>query len=78
MSKKEEKFELILDKLQTIVRELESGDCALEDALKKFSEGMELAKQCQSRLTQAEQQIEILVKADKAGGVVTEPFADRS
>lgn len=73
--KKEEKFEDALERLQGLVRELESGDCTLEDSIKKFEEGMALARACQDRLTQAEQKIEILLKADKSG-VTTQPFAD--
>lgn len=74
-SKKEEKFEDTLERLQGLVRELESGDCSLEDSIKKFEEGMALARFCQDRLSQAEQKIEILLKADKSG-VSSEPFAD--
>lgn len=66
-AKKEEKFEQSLEKLQNLVRELESGDCSLEDSIKKFEEGMALAKACQDRLSQAEQKIELLLKADKDG-----------
>jgi exodeoxyribonuclease VII small subunit len=72
-AKKEEKFEVTLERLQGLVRELESGDCALEDSIRKFEEGMALARSCQERLTVAEQKIEILLKADKAG-VETGPF----
>lgn len=71
--KKEEKFEVTLERLQGIVRELESGDCSLEDSIKKFEEGMSLARSCQERLNAAEQKIELLVKADKSG-CVTAPF----
>lgn len=65
--KKEENFEIALEKLQSLVRELESGDCSLEDSIKKFESGMALAKSCQERLNKAEQKIEILLKADKEG-----------
>jgi len=75
MAQKEEKFEVVLEKLQAIVRELEGGECSLEDSLKKFEEGMILAKQCQERLNQAEQKIELLVRADK-NEIVTEPFKE--
>lgn len=71
----EEKFEDTLERLQGLVRELESGECSLEDSIRKFEEGMALARSCQDRLTQAEQKIEILLKADK-NGVQTEPFRD--
>lgn len=72
---KEEKFEQSLEKLQILVRDLESGECSLEDSIKKFEEGMALAKSCQERLTQAEQKIEMLIKADKEG-VQTKPFEE--
>ncbi len=72
-AKKEEKFEVLLEKLQGIVRELESGDCALEDSIQKFESGMTLAKSCQERLNLAEQKIEVLLRADK-NGVDTKAF----
>jgi exodeoxyribonuclease VII small subunit len=72
-AKKEEKFEQTLERLQALVRDLESGDCPLEDSIKKFEEGMALARSCQERLNAAEQKIEILLKADKSG-VETEEF----
>lgn len=74
--KKEEKFEQSLERLQGLVRQLEGGDCSLEDSLQKFSEGMALAKKCQEKLTEAEQKIEILLKATKEG-VSTAPFEDK-
>ena len=74
-NKKEEKFEETLERLQELVRELESGDCSLEGSIKKFEEGMALARSCQDRLSQAEQKIEILLKADK-DGVRTGTFSD--
>lgn len=74
-AKKEEKFEDALERLQGLVRELESGDCSLEDSIKKFEDGMALARKCQERLNQAEQKIEILLKADK-NGVSCENFEE--
>lgn len=71
----EEKFEETLERLQNLVRELESGECSLEGSIKKFEEGMSLARSCQERLSQAEQKIEILLKADK-DGVRTGTFSD--
>jgi exodeoxyribonuclease VII small subunit len=72
-TKKEEKFETILEKLQGLVRELESGECSLEDSIKKFEEGVALAKNCQERLNQAEHKIEILLKSD-SNQISTAPF----
>ena len=72
-STKEINFEATLEQLRVIVRGLEMGDIPLEESLKKFEEGMLLAKACQERLTQAEQKIELLIKVDK-DGVATKPF----
>lgn len=57
-------FEAALDELDTLVNQLESGDLALEDALKKFERGIALARSGQQKLTQAEQRVEILLQAD--------------
>ncbi|QSH56744.1 exodeoxyribonuclease VII small subunit [Photobacterium damselae subsp. damselae] len=57
-------FEEALDELDSIINELESGNIALEDALKKFERGIALARSSQQKLTQAEQRVEILLQAD--------------
>ena len=57
------KFEKALEKLEKIVEDLENGDLALEDALKKYEEGIRLSALCQQRLTQAEKKIEILTRS---------------
>lgn len=50
-------FEQQLKRLETLVNELERGDLALEDALKKFEEGVTLTKHCQKTLAEAEQRV---------------------
>ncbi len=57
-------FEAAIDELDAIVNELESGNIALEDALKKFERGITLARSSQQKLTQAEQRVNILLQAD--------------
>ena len=57
-------FEAAIDELDAIVNELESGNIALEDALKKFERGSTLARSSQQKLTQAEQRVNILLQAD--------------
>jgi exodeoxyribonuclease VII small subunit len=64
-SVKGEKFETSLEKLEAIVRKLEEGDLSLEDSLKYFEEGMKLARLCETRLTEAQKKIEILVKNEE-------------
>jgi len=56
-------FEQSLQKLETLVKNLESGNLALEEALTAFQEGVGLVKQCQTLLSQAEQKVEMLIKA---------------
>jgi exodeoxyribonuclease VII small subunit len=70
-------FEQSLQKLETLVRSLESGSLPLEDALSGFQEGVGLIKQCQELLNQAEQKIEILTKAN-SDGIETKPFSSES
>jgi exodeoxyribonuclease VII small subunit len=66
-------FEVSLDRLEKIVKELESGSPPLERSLELFAEGMQLAEQCRAQLEAAESRIEILVR--RAGDKVTaEPF----
>ncbi len=56
------KFEKALERLEKIVEDLESGNMPLEDALKKYEEGVKLSRLCTQKLTQAESKIEMLTK----------------
>ena len=56
------KFESVMENLQTIVREMESGDLPLDDLIKRYEEGMKLVEISLDKLAQAEQKIEILTK----------------
>ena len=71
---KSESFEKNLERLDSIVRQLEDAELPLERALVLYEEGMKLSEVCHQQLEEAEGRIEILMK--KAGGkVVAEPFA---
>jgi exodeoxyribonuclease VII small subunit len=59
-------FEQSLARLEEVVRKLESANLPLDQAMKLFEEGMQLSRDCQSQLEQAEARVEILLK--KAGG----------
>lgn len=67
-------FEQALEKLQLVVKQLESGDQTLEKALKHFEEGVGLAQICQTRLKAIEQKIEILTSSNAEGKISSEPF----
>ncbi len=65
-AKKSINLEKSLANLETLVEELESGDLPLDQAMKKFEEGIKLTRGCQTALKDAEQKVEILLKS--AGG----------
>jgi len=58
----EMKFEKAMEKLEKIVQDLETGNISLDEAIKKYEEGVQLAGQCQRKLLQAEKKIEVLTK----------------
>ena len=53
-------FEAALSELETIVRNLEDGDLALDASLALYERGVELSRYCHARLEDAERRIEIL------------------
>lgn len=55
-------FEDALERLETIVESMESGEVPLAELLAKFQEGNTLLKVCESRLKEAELKIEQLKK----------------
>ena len=59
-------FEQALEKLETIVTEIEQGKVSLEESIEKYSEGTKLITKCRSILDQAEKKIAIL--SSKEGG----------
>ncbi len=67
------KFEKALERLEKIVEDLEAGNIPLEDALKKYEEGVKLSALCQKRLSQAEKKIEVLTRS-LDGSLKKEPF----
>jgi exodeoxyribonuclease VII small subunit len=58
-------FETAMNRLETIVQQLEQGRISLEEAIKIFDEGMSLYRLCQSQLQEAEKKIETLAKTEE-------------
>lgn len=56
------RFEQILERLRTIVENLERGDLSLEDSLAQFEEGVRLSRGGATVLDDAERKIEVLLK----------------
>lgn len=59
------KFEDALKRLEKIVSDLEKGDLSLDEALKKYQEGIELSRICTQRLDNAKKKIDVLTKTRK-------------
>lgn len=55
-------FEENLEELETIVKELESGNVNLDDAINKYSEAMKLVKLCEEKIKNAEELVTKIVK----------------
>jgi exodeoxyribonuclease VII small subunit len=66
-------FEQSLKQLEQIVNEMESGELPLEQAIRKFEEGIELSKFCAQKLEETERKITLLMQTGEA--VVEKPFA---
>ena len=69
----EKSFEDNLKELEEIVKNLESGNLNLEEAIKEFEKGMALSKKCTDKLEEAEKKINILVQ-DENGNLTEETF----
>ena len=61
-------FETALQRLEEIVRKLDSGDLPLASLLEVYEEGVILSRFCQTKLEEAERKVEILNK--KADGTL--------
>ena len=72
---KKQTFENAIKKLEQIVLDLETNDLPLDEAVKKFEEGVKLSKFCSKVLDETEKKVTILLKKDD-GEIVEQPFAD--
>ena len=57
-------FESALELLEEITEQLESGEQGLDDSLRLYTEGIELARRCSQQLGLAEQKVAKLLAAD--------------
>lgn len=63
-------FEELLNRLESIVDEMENMDIGIEKAVKLYKEGIEISTQCSQRLENVEQQVKIL--KEKSDGTFKE------
>ncbi|MCC7403663.1 MAG: exodeoxyribonuclease VII small subunit [Bdellovibrionales bacterium] len=68
-------FEKKLDRLEKIVKEMEEGELTLDKSLKIFEEGVQLARECQAQLSEAEQKVKVLLAVRNDGTPETKDFS---
>lgn len=61
---KELNFEEKLENLEKIVKDLESGDVPLDDAINKFNEAMKLSSELNKKLNEATETINKVINND--------------
>lgn len=64
VKEKKQTFEASLAELEEIVKQLETGEVPLEDALDQFQKGIELSKMCQETLANAEETLTKIMSND--------------
>jgi len=68
------KFEEALTKLEEAVKQLETDDLPLEQALEVFEEGINMSRVCTQQLEAAEQKVELLLGVSEDGKPQTTLF----
>ncbi len=64
MAKTEKNFEEKLNELENIVKELETGNVDLDNAINKYTEAMKLAKECSKKLDDAQKAVNKVLNED--------------
>ncbi|WP_284125302.1 exodeoxyribonuclease VII small subunit [Parerythrobacter aestuarii] len=67
-------FEDALRALEQVVRQLESGEVALDQSITLYERGEKLRQHCQARLDSAQARIEAIVQDSQGRASSTKPF----
>lgn len=70
--KDEPKFEELVASVEAALQQLDSGDLPLEDALKRYEEGVAALRQAFGILKQAEKKVQLL--SEREGEIATRDF----
>lgn len=70
--KKFKDFESALTRLEEITEDLESGEKSLEESISLFTEGLDISKFCDEKLSEAEKKIKIITETN--GELIEEDF----
>lgn len=74
MSEPAVSIEKSLERIESLVREIEAGQLPLEEVIVRFEEGAALVKSCQEKLDAAERRIKIIMR-DASGAASLADFA---
>lgn len=58
----EKKFEELMEELEVIVKDLESGNTDLENSINKYTEAMKIVKTCSEKLNNATKTVNQILK----------------
>lgn len=58
-----ETYDGLVNRLERVVGELESGQLSLEQSVERFAEGVRLARDASRKLDEAERKVELLVRS---------------
>ncbi|SFC69818.1 exodeoxyribonuclease VII small subunit [Pseudoalteromonas denitrificans] len=64
-------FEQAMSELNNIVTDMENGELSLEQSLKHFERGVQLANASSAKLNQAEQKVQILMGNDTSSALTS-------
>ncbi len=65
-------YEQLVEQLDGVVRQLEAGELSLEESLRAFERGVQLAQAAERRLDSAEARVEMLLQGDRVQPLPTE------
>ena len=68
-----EPYDQLVERLEKLVDQLETGKLPLEKSLETFAEGVKLAREAGRKLDEAERQVEQLLRTDD-GSVAARPL----
>ena len=68
-------FEKNLKRLEEIVAKLEDGELQLEESLKLFEEGVKISRACNTKLSEAEKKVKLLLSVNPDNTEVTKDFS---
>ncbi|RIK63086.1 MAG: exodeoxyribonuclease VII small subunit [Planctomycetota bacterium] len=69
-----ERFEVLVSQVEAALADLEGGTLPLEDAMKRYEEGVAALRRCMAILKQAEARVQVLSEQD--GQFVEKPFEE--